>query len=344
MVFATKKEAQEAFEIVEFLQNYFANSLNNLSKEYGGGKDFVKKEWLRDGGVHGGGSRYEADDESLFNRGSINVSQVHYDDIKDKKLNSATAISTIIHPKNPNIPSIHMHISYTDMRVGESYWRIMVDLNPSVVYNEDINIFENGLKKVASDDELFKKGKKDGDEYFYIPVLNRTRGVSHFYLEGYKTDSFENDKEFAKEFGKTMIDSYIDIFKNGLDKRAEITKEQQKEQLDYHTLYLFQVLTLDRGTTSGVLVHNQNDVGIMGSLPSNVDVDLLKSWISLMPKPQDKLLEDIIDVLGEGITLVDEDKKLKLANVLRKHYKQYPESLKLQAKSKLKDFAYTNHK
>ncbi len=343
MILAKAKEAKEALKVVEYLQTYFADSLYNLSKEFGSDKEFVKKEWLRDGGDHGGGSRYEAVDESLFNRGSINVSQVHYDDLEDKKLNSATAISTIIHPKNPNLPSIHMHISYTDMRRADSYWRIMVDLNPSVVYDEDKKRFEEGLKQAVGDEELLTKAKKDGDEYFYIPALKRTRGVSHFYLEGYKTESFDKDKEFAKEFGKTMIDTYIDILKNAINTRKTITDEQKKEQLDYHTLYLFQVLTLDRGTTSGVLVHNQNDVGIMGSIPSHIDTDLLKSWIEFMPKPQDKLLEAIIDVLGEGVSLVDDEKKQQLANVLREHYSQYPESLKLQAKSNLKDFAYTNH-
>jgi len=35
--------------------------------------------------------------------------------------------------------------------------------------------------------------------------------------------------------------------------------------------------TADRGTTSGLLVHDENDVGILGSLPSHVDKKLLES-------------------------------------------------------------------
>ena len=36
-----------------------------------------------------------------------------------------------------------------------------------------------------------------------------------------------------------------------------------------HSLF-FQVLTLDRGTTHGLLAHGDNDVGTLGSLPNFV--------------------------------------------------------------------------
>jgi coproporphyrinogen III oxidase len=36
--------------------------------------------WLRDGGSHGGGTRYELEGTRLFNRASVNVSSVHYRD------------------------------------------------------------------------------------------------------------------------------------------------------------------------------------------------------------------------------------------------------------------------
>ena len=145
MIKAKSDYAKKALECVEELQNYFVNHLNDVSKKYGVNKEFEKVEWLRDNGIHGGGSRYEARDESLFNRGSVNVSQVHYDDDESKKLSSASAISTIIHPKNPKVPSMHMHISLTEMRDGKMYWRLMADLNPSIINNNDKNSFDTML-------------------------------------------------------------------------------------------------------------------------------------------------------------------------------------------------------
>ena len=96
---AKSNQAVQANTLVEGLQSYFVQRLNNVSKTLGSDTHFEEVEWMRDEGRHGGGTRFEARDETIFNRGSVNVSQVHYDDNPDKQLGSATAISTIIHPK-----------------------------------------------------------------------------------------------------------------------------------------------------------------------------------------------------------------------------------------------------
>lgn len=329
---AKSPQAKEAYELVKGLQAYFVSKLNATALEYGEGKSCEAMVWGRDGGVHGGGSRYEARDTVVFNRGSVNVSQVHYDDDPTKKLGSASAISTIIHPRNPHAPSLHMHISWTQMKNGEGYWRIMADLNPSILSESDLDkkIFSATLKEVTK--SLYDEGAAQGDRYFDIPALGRTRGVSHYYLEGHNTGDFEADKAFAKEVGEAVIDKYIAIFTAKLSAHRTFTTANLEEQLAYHTLYFFQVLTLDRGTTSGLLVHDQNDVGIMGSIPSHIDRDILTAWQPLMPYPQDELVAELLKALpSENPTPVDEKTKKKLANVVRKHYKKYPEALNMQA-------------
>lgn len=329
---AKSLQAKEAYALVRGLQSYFVSKLNAIALEYGEGKSCETVLWGRDKGTHGGGSRYEARDTVVFDRASVNVSQVHYDDNPTKKLGSATAISTIIHPRNPHAPSMHMHISWTQMRDGEGYWRIMADLNPSILSESDLDkkIFSSTIQKITGDD--YKEGKAQGDRYFNIPVLGRRRGVSHYYLEGYNTGDFQADKTFGKKLGEAVIDTYIAIVTAKLSAHPIFTTQNLEEQLAYHTLYLFQVLTLDRGTTSGLLVHDQNDVGIMGSIPSHVNRDILSSWKELMPKPQDELLSALLEALPkETPTFVDEKTKKKLANAVRKHYKKYPEALDLQA-------------
>ena len=337
---AKSQEAIEALALVKSLQKRFVDKLNYLSKSIGENKEFKELIWERDSGVHGGGNRFEARDNILFNTASVNISQVHYDDEPNKALQSATAISTIIHPKNPKVPSIHIHISLTQLRDGKTYWRIMADLNPSIPYEEDKALFLQSIKSLAND--TFEEGIAQGDKYFYIPALNRHRGVSHFYLENYKPENDEEDYNFALKFGEGVIDTYIDIIENAYKTRNVFSVNDIKEQLAYHTLYLFQVLTLDRGTTSGLLVHNQNDIGIMGSLPSYINKALLKSWSLNLEKPQDELLEALANVIndkGEITTIV----KSKLANALREHYKKYPDSLKYQASGNTIPNTVANH-
>ncbi|WP_295003317.1 coproporphyrinogen III oxidase [Sulfurimonas sp.] len=337
---ALSTQAQETYTLVRTLQKRFADKLDIVSSKLGEGKKFKEVTWLRDNGLHGGGSRYESRDTSLFNAASINVSQVHYDENPEKSLKSATAISTIIHPKNPNVPSIHIHISLTELRDSSSYWRIMADLNPSIAKSQDTDTFSNSLKSLSA--SLYDEGSLQGDKYFNIPALKRTRGVSHFYLENYATENKAADFKLAKEFGEGIIDTYVDIINAAFKTRPGISSKDKKEQLDYHTLYLFQVLTLDRGTTSGLLVHSQNDVGIMGSLPTHVDRELLASWSDKVESPQNELVNDLANSINEKGE-IDVDTKLKLASVIREHYKKYPQALDLQASGNTIPSTVSNH-
>ncbi len=340
---AKATEAKEAYTLVEELQGYFVTNLDNVSHELGERKRCEAVEWLRDEGRHGGGVRYETRDESVFNRGSVNISQVHYDDMPQKRLGSATAISTIIHPQNPHAPSMHMHISWTQMRDGSGYWRLMADLNPSLKNDLFQKDFDTALQQVTG--SLYEEGAKQGECYFYIPVLARTRGVSHFYLEGYHSGDFHLDLSLAHQFGKAVIDVYTKIIVDALQEFPSFSEQEKLRQLDYHTLYFFQVLTLDRGTTSGLMVHDQNDIGIMGSLPSHVNRSLLYSWLEKMPKPQDRLLLSLMDALPEGNRVVLNDRvKKRLANALRAHYRQFPEALSMQASGTIIPPTVENHR
>ncbi len=337
----TSQEAQQAYKQLTALQQKFVNNLNSLSQSFGENKVFQEVTWLRDNGLHGGGSRFEARDKQLFNTASVNVSQVHYDDMPEKNLKSATAISTIIHPNNPHVPSVHIHISLTQLRNAPSYWRIMADLNPSITDEADKQAFDSALQRLGQ--KNYTLGVEQGDKYFTIPALKRTRGISHFYLENYKTENKNADADFAKSFGEGIIDAYINIIKNALQTRTTISQKDKEQQLDYHTLYLFQVLTLDRGTTSGLLIHNQNDVGIMGSLPLHVNKELLLSWKNKVQKPQDELVQKLSECIPED-GIIDRQTKEKLAQVVRQHYKKNREALNMQASGHTIPNTVANHK
>lgn len=324
--FAQSPRAQAAVELIESLQSRFVRNLATL----GSTQAFTAVEWLRDEGRHGGGKRYQHSGDAVFNRASVNVSQVHYEDEPTKPLASATALSTIVHPFNPYAPSLHLHLSWTELKSGRGYWRIMADLNPSIPDQVIKSRFEVALQAAAG--EHYPHAVAQGDRYFYIPALERHRGISHFYLEAFASGDEAADRELARQVGTAVIDLYPQLLADQIQAYPEPDSDAFAQQLAYHSLYFFQVLTLDRGTTSGLLVHGENDVGILGSLPSQVNPELLRSWQTRLSAPQDELLDQLIKSLPDtSPSLVDEAVKVRLAELVRHHYQRHPDALNQQA-------------
>lgn len=338
---AARRDAARA--LVESLQARHVARLEAAAAALGHPISFTPVSWLRDEGRHGGGTRYQAGDTAVFDRASVNVSIIHYDDLPEKKLASATALSAIVHPRHPHAPSMHLHVSWTAYKDGRGYWRVMADLNPAIPDAAQAARFRARLRERAG--AHFEAGAAQGDRYFAIPALDRTRGMAHFYLEAFDSGDFEADRAVAEAVESGVIDLYGDLVEEAVAALPEPTDAARAAQLAYHTLYLFQVLTLDRGTTSGLMVHSQNDVGIMGSLPSHVDRALLASWADRVPAIQKPLVEALVDALPDADPApVTIEAKQALADAVRAFYRAFPDALALQARGDVIPPTVQNHR
>jgi coproporphyrinogen III oxidase len=80
----------------------------------------------------------------------------------------------------------------------------------------------------------------------------------------------------------------------------------------------------------------------MGSLPSHINKKLLQSWKTKLPKPQDTLLEAILNAVDDT-GVIDIPTKERLAEVVRAHYKTYPQALSMQASGNTIPSTLQNH-
>jgi coproporphyrinogen III oxidase len=331
--------AADVNRLFESLQHYFVDQLERVhipNDPWGGARlrvdptalirssEFLPVPWLRANGQYGGGKRYEVERTEIFNRASVNVSAVNYEEKPESPVDSANALSVIIHPHNPHAPSMHFHISRTQPRNGAGYWRMIADLNPSIPYAEDKAEFDASLQKVVPA-KLYKEAVDFGDRYFHIPPLEKYRGISHMFIA--KLDDKDMDTrdalKFAQELAKSTIDTYTSIVQKEMDAHpaSEVTDEDWAKQLEYHSLYFYQVLTLDRGTTAGLLSNSDNDVGCLGSLPSAVSRELLLSWMDKTASPQKELLGGLIDTLpAESPAPLRAETRAALAEQVRTYY------------------------
>jgi coproporphyrinogen III oxidase len=328
----SQSNRQRVVNIVNKLQLRFVTKLQELdsNKE----KSFYPISWLRDDGLHGGGTRYQSPLKSnVFKQATVNVSSVYFDDVSKYPIDSATALSVIIHPKHPYAPSMHFHISYTEPRKGKAYWRLIADLNPAIPLVEDKEAFSSAIQNVQYiSKELYSDSEIFGNKYFYIPSLGRHRGIYHMFVGKLDEDEicFDDSCDLAIDLAEKAVTTYAMLVEKAILKYPDISKEDLDQQIAYHTLYLYQVLTLDRGTTHGLMAHNQNDVGTLGSLPPVIDIELLEHWMKRTPTPQNILLKKVLDIIpmnGE----INDNTKSQLANILRIHYKSNIEARKNQA-------------
>jgi coproporphyrinogen III oxidase len=331
---ASGADASAVYGLIKEMQSFFVQELENITLESDASQQgaFEAIEWLRDGGKHGGGTRYSVEDTPVFNRASVNVSQVHYEDVPTSAVTSATALSVILHPKNPHAPSMHFHMSYTEPRNsgGEDdrkpSWRMIADLNPAIEDKDDTAAFDFYLRKVVPN-EFFNDAQYFGDKYFYIPDLGRTRGACHVFIPKLDLNdmALANSMSVARSLAKSTIQVYADLVSGALERWPErlVTEEARKAQLAYHTLYFYQVLLLDRGTTAGLLVHDDNDVGTLGSLPSQVDASLLAEWQDRTNAPNGELLRRLRALLPpSGTADMSDQLRADLAKTVRDFYSE----------------------
>ena len=235
------------------------------------GSSFVEKQWKHS---QGGGGLMSLIKGDLIEKGGVNISTVSGD--FSEKMRSripgadknpsywATGISVVLHPHNPNIPSMHFNTRF--LETTKTWFGGGMDLTPCLNFHKEKKIFHQGLKKMCNvhDRLYYDKYKKWCDEYFFIEHRNEPRGVGGIFFDYLSTNKTEKDYAFVKDVGKYFYNYVEKIIKEKKD--LTWSKHDKEKQFIKRGRYVEFNLVYDRGTKFG-LETGGNTEAILMSLP-----------------------------------------------------------------------------
>ncbi|XP_059178388.1 oxygen-dependent coproporphyrinogen-III oxidase-like [Physella acuta] len=267
------------------VQAEFCHALEDEEIEEGG-KKFQVDRWFREQG--GGGISCVLQDGMVFEKAGVNVSVVMGNlppeaiqqmRARGKKMKGnalkffAAGISSVIHPRNPHVPTVHFNYRYFEVEDenGDKQWWFGggTDLTPYYLVEDDVIHFHKTLKKACDSHgkQLYPKYKKWCDDYFYVVHRGERRGVGGIFFDDVDEPSQDKCFNFVKSCADSVIPSYLPIVKK--NKRKPFKYHERQWQLLRRGRYVEFNLIYDRGTKFGLYTPGARYESILMSLPLN---------------------------------------------------------------------------
>ncbi|KAF1833150.1 coproporphyrinogen III oxidase [Decorospora gaudefroyi] len=277
------------------------------------GTKFKIDTWQRAEG--GGGITCVLQDGKVFEKGGVNTSVVYgrlpraaiqkmranhkaLDPDVDSLEFFAAGLSMVLHPHNPNAPTVHLNYRYfeTADEFGNTnawWYGGGCDLTPSYLYDEDAIHFHGAIKQACDkhDKAYYPRFKKWCDEYFNNKHRGETRGVGGIFFDD--LDETEKDQEQLFSFVQDCLSAFLPSYLPIINRRKDMpfTEEQKHWQQIRRGRYVEFNLVHDRGTAFGLNTPGARVESILMSLP------LTARWQYMHEPEKGSREERLIDVL-----------------------------------------------
>ncbi|XP_054644737.1 oxygen-dependent coproporphyrinogen-III oxidase, mitochondrial [Dunckerocampus dactyliophorus] len=250
------------------------------------GGTFKVDRWDRKEG--GGGISCVMQDGKVFEKAGVNVSVVfgHLTEEAARQMRSrgkvlkgkngklpfcAMGVSSVIHPKNPHIPTVHFNYRYFEIQEedGSKQWWFGggTDLTPVYVNKDDAFHFHNTLKEACDKHhpQYYPNFKEWCDRYFYIRHRGETRGIGGIFFDDLDAPGQEEAFGFVKSCARTVVPCYLPIVRKHL--HDPFTAEEKDWQQVRRGRYVEFNLVYDRGVKFGLATPGSRIESILMSLP-----------------------------------------------------------------------------
>ncbi|XP_041862061.1 oxygen-dependent coproporphyrinogen-III oxidase, mitochondrial [Melanotaenia boesemani] len=191
---------------------------------------------------------------------------------KDGKLPfCAMGVSSVIHPKNPHIPTVHFNYRYFEIEEedGTKQWWFGggTDLTPVYIDKDDAFHFHNTLKEACDKHhpQYYPEFKKWCDRYFYVRHRGETRGIGGIFFDDLDSPNKEDVFDFVKSCARTVVPCYLPIVYKHLN--DSFTDEEKDWQQVRRGRYVEFNLVYDRGVKFGLATPGSRIESILMSLP-----------------------------------------------------------------------------